>query len=205
MWILVLLTSLTAVGTAVAFDARHRARRAAADAYDAAHCRLAAAGELPVTGTVYMSAAAVPDERIAVMTVDPTLSAADVATAVEHVAPGVGSLASFAAVAYDTAQMRTGAEQQEIDAVYDAAHDEDVRWDMDHAFSVDSDEARASRAAWAAIDAWVEKYHGKTHYASCVHCAETLHVHSDEYATIVRRVESEHTGEISRAAMFAGV
>jgi hypothetical protein len=203
MWILVLLISLAAVGTAVAIDARYRARRDADDAYDAVTARLAAAGELPATGTVYTSAAAVPpDVRLAEIAADPELTEADVVTAVKHVAPGVGSLASFAAVAYDTAQMRTGAERHEIDAVYDAAHDEDVRRDLDLAFA---EAAESSRDTWAAIDAWVERYHGKTHYASCVHCAETLHVHSDEYAQIVHRVESEHTGEISRAALFAGV
>lgn len=203
---------------------KRRAVREEADDLEAARLRLVDAGEDPdapyvfagtgggnrPVGKVYASRHAADttpvaeslDERTAVLVVDPTLTAADVATIVEHVEPGVGSLASFAATACDTVTMRTGAEQRELEAVYDAAHDENTVRDLDASIG---DLWGAHSNVWATIDAWVERYHGKTHYASCVHCAETLQVQSDEYAQIVTRVEAEHTGEISRAALFAGV
>lgn len=181
---------------------KRRAAQIEADDLEAARLRLVAAGEDPDavhdcnthepyahttwhTGTVYASAAAA----------EPV--AEDVAA---HVEEGAGSLTSLAATASDTREMRTGAEARHLAEVYDAAHDEDIRRDLSAAFaSHEGDNADV----WAVIDAWVERYHGETHYATCVHCAETLHVQSDEYAQIVTRVEGEHTGEISKADIEA--
>ena len=222
---LILLSIAVAVGLVVADRAgKRRAAREEADELEAARLRLVEAGEDPDApeifagtgggnrpgGKVYASRHAADtappaeplDKRTAVLVVDPTLTATEVATIVEHVEPGAGSLASLAATVCDTREMRTGAEERHLAEVYEAAHDENTVRDLDAATG---DLWSAHEDVWAAIDAWVERYHGKTHYASCVHCAETLHEHSDEFAQLVSRVESEHTGEISRAALFAGV
>ncbi len=207
---LAFLAVILAIGGAVTIESRRRTARDTADDLEAARLRLLAAGEdvdgiggaRPRPGTVYASRIAAAahtapaDQRIADIADDPGLTADDVATAVEHVAPGVGSLASFARVASDTREMRTNAEQHEMDAVYDAAHNEDIRRDMDRAFagSADDDVAKASRAAWAAIDAWVEKYHGAVHYADCIHCLRVHDEHSDEYALIVADRVNTDTG-----------
>lgn len=196
---------------------KRRAAQVEADDLEAARLRLVAAGEdpdapyvfiPPADGTVYTSRHAVDtapepeplDERTAVLIVDPALTAAEVATIVEHVEPGAGSLASFAATACDTREMRTGTEERHIAEVYEAAHDENTVRDLAAATGT---LWTAHADVWAVIDAWVERYHGETHYATCVHCAETLHVQSDEYAQIVTRVEGEHTGEISKADIEA--
>lgn len=218
---------LGALGGVLHLDGRHRTARDAqerADELEAARLRLVANGEDPDAPAVFAAAApasnvytsrhavdttpptgraAVVDEafdqRTAILVVDPTLSVADVATIVEHVEHGTGSIRSIAAVSYDTREMRTAVEQRELDVAYDEAYAEDTERTFNGLVAglwstVDN--------AWPLIDAWVNRYHGDEHYASCVHCAEALHVQSDEYAQIVARVEAEHTGEISRTALF---
>lgn len=221
----ILLALLSAVvGGTIAADTRRRRtalERDEADDLEAARLRLVAAGEDPDAPAVFTGRAAAVymsrqhttligdhptteteplDARTAVLVVDPTLSATEVAQVIEHVEPGAGSLASFAATACDTREMRTHAEQHHLETVYDTAHDEDIRRDLSAAFARHEDD---SADVWATIDAWVERYHGSEHYADCVHCAEWTHEQSDEYAQLVARVEGEHTREIPRVDVRA--
>lgn len=210
---LALLALFGAIGAILALDSRRRRDRDAADELEAARLRLTAAGEDPDAATVfqgptsgvYTSRHAVDttpplDQRTTAIVVDPTLTADEVADVIEHIAPGAGSLSSFAAASYDTAQMRTGAELHEIEVAYDEAFRENVERTFNTAVggwwkTVDN--------AWDLIDAWVAKYHGEEHYANCVHCAEVHQVHSDEYALIVEQRIHTHTGEISKADIEA--
>lgn len=215
---LAIIVVLATIGAAVAIDTRLRKARAdqeQADILEAARLRLKAEGvdvDAVLDGTgggnVYASrhAAATFEDRTAVLVVDPTLSATDVADMVEHIAPGVGSVASFVAAVEDT-RMRTAAEVAELHAAEEAAYAEAPAQD-DRLFFAQFEaglEAALTGAqrAWTLIDAWVERYHGDVHYAACEHCEEALHEQSDEYAQLVGRIESEHTGEISMAALLA--
>lgn len=211
-------------------DAGRRAARDEADELEAVRLRLVAAGEVvgdtavhdcndhdcndhePYPGpggrgTVYTSSAAPVDEwMVKAVTVDPTLTAADVATAVEHVAPGVGSMASFAAAVEDT-RMRTSAQLHELQAAEEAAYAEapeqedrlffaDFRRKMEAAFT---DFTVGTRKAAQ----WVNRFHDGEHYANCEHCARVHDVHSDEYAMIVADREGTDTREIPRADLRA--
>lgn len=192
----VLGLSAAALIALIATDSRRRRAREAADDLEAVRLRLIAAGEDPDADPP----APALDERTAALVVDPTLSAVEVTTIVEHVEHGAGSLASFAMTASDTREMRTAAEVKHLAEVYDEAHDEDVRRDLDRAVALLTE---VSRDTWAAIDAWIERYHGETHYANCAHCAEKLHDISGEYAQLVRRVEAEDTGVYTLAELEA--
>lgn len=190
------------IGGAVITDTRRRTRQEQADDLEAARLRLLDEGvdihaieaSGPPQGTVYTSTAVME----APLVVDPTV--------VEHVAPGVGSLTSFAVTADDT-RMRTSAQLRELEAAEAAAYAEAPAHN-DRLFFVDF-EAGMEKAlaeagdAWALIDAWVARYHDGEHYANCVRCAEVHDVHSDEYALIVTDRESADTGVFSAAELDA--
>ncbi len=144
------------------------------------------------------------DDRTAELVIDPTLTVLDVRTAAEHVAPGVGSLASFAAVRDDT-RMRTAAERAELEHAWDEAlaevEEQEVRLfmaDFDRAmhaaltdFTVGT--RRVSRAA-AAHDADVDQ---------CQHCRAALEEVSAEFAALVELADSTPTGAMSRRDLEA--
>jgi hypothetical protein len=199
-------------GVLLRADAGRRAARDEADDLEAVRQRLVAAGEdvdaidasSPVGGTVYRSAAVAieppVDARLAELVIDPTLTAVDVETAVEHVAPGVGSLTSFAATVEDT-RMRTSAELRELHEAEEAAYAEAPAQD-DRLFFADFN--RRMEAAFTdfavgtrRVARFASRFHGDEHYADCAHCAEALHEHSDEYAQIVADRESTDTGQFS--------
>jgi len=200
---------LCAIGAALLrVDAGRRVARDKTDELEAVRLRLLAAGEdvdaidasSPVGGTVYRSAA-VDVWMVKAVADEPTLTAADVATAVEHVAPGVGSMASFAVAVEDT-RMRTSAELRELHEAEEAAYAEapeqeerlffaDFNRRMEAAFT---DFAVGTRR----VARFASRFHGDEHYADCAHCAEALHEHSDEYAQIVADRESTDTGQFSK-------
>lgn len=226
MWIFALITLTIAVTGGITLDSRYRVRRARqdeADDLEAVRLRLVDAGELPPDDTgggiyrsrhAYTSAAATAvevvdvappvDARIVELTVDPTLTAVDVATAVEHVAPGVGSLASFAATVDDT-RMRTSAQLRELQVAEEAAWAEapaqeerlyyaafELRWQaMLTDFEVGT---RAVRRVTA-------QHHASVGEHTCTLCMVGVQEISDEFHQIVVRVEAQHTGEIPAATM----
>ncbi len=211
----------------IKFDARQARRRAETDDLDAVEARLRAAGELPAPaahdcndhepyargGTVYTSSAtnavevvdtAVPVDvwMVKAVTVDPTLTAADVATAVEHVAPGVGSVASVAAVAEDT-RMRTSAQLRELQAAELEAYAEaPAQEDRLFFAAYDRQMARALTRfdeATARVDQW-EAYQHRDNEHECAHCRRAVKENSDEYK-LIRSLDD--TGSISRADIDA--
>ena len=222
MWIFISLPFLI-LGAIIGLDIRRNRRRDIDDDLEAARLRLLAAGE-DVDGTgggntpgreggsggnIYVSASVAvvdmgpPDDvRIIRMTTDPAYTAEDVTTAVEHVAPGVGSLASFAATVEDT-RMRTSAQVRELEAAEIEAYAEapaqeerlyyaafELRWQaMLTDFEVGT---RAVRRANT-------RHHASVGENTCVLCMVGVQEISDEFRQIVTRVESTDTGEISRA------
>lgn len=208
-----LILATTIVGGAFTIDSlrRARTRRDEDGELEAVERRLIAAGELPdpagPTGTMYTSASVADveppvDARIVELTIDPTLTTADVATAVEHVAPGVGSLVSFAAAADDT-RMRTSVQLRELEAAEAEAYDEapaqeerlyyaafELRWQaMLTDFEVGTRAVRRVNA----------EHHASVGEHTCTLCMVGVQEISDEFQQIVTRVEAEHTGEIPRA------
>jgi uncharacterized membrane protein len=136
------------------------------------------------------------------VTVDPTLTAADVATAVEHVAPGVGSLASFATAPEDT-RMRTTAELHELRHAEEEAYGEasaqeerlffaDFNRRLDRALAT-FDQATVRADNWAA-------YQHQDNEHECAHCHRAVKETSDEYR-LIRSLDD--TGAISRADIEA--
>lgn len=230
MWIFLGLIALAfgAVGGTITIDARrarrgtHRAGTSAAE-LAAARARLLAAGEDvdaigSLGGGVYVSSAATrvdvvdieppADARMVKLIIDPTLTEADVVTAVAHVAPGVGSLASFAATVDDT-RMRTPSQLRELEAAeveaYAVAAEEEERI----LFATFNRRMNAALAqfddATRRADQW-EAYQHRGNEDVCEHCHRAVRETSDEFQQIVARVETESTREISRAdlrRMFA--
>lgn len=183
-------------GVAVAFivaDARKRRRQAAAEADEAAY-RLFAAQDLAEypPGLTWSSNRAVADsmaaldERTAALVIDPTLSAADVATAIEHVAPGVGSLTAFAAALPDTSTTRTPTEVRRLDEAWAPAHEEHADR-LEREFFLEFDTAmEAALTDWAVGTRVVEKWQARHHDDDrCPICEEILHEITDEHRHIV--------------------
>jgi hypothetical protein len=217
---LIVLAVSGTLGAVAATGARRHARRAEADDLEAVRLRLIDAGELPAAPThpgtgrrSAMTAVGVAevtpvDARIVKLVVDPTLTDADVATAVEHVAPGVGSLASFAATVEDT-RMRTPSQVKELQVAELAAYayaeeEEERRLFADYNRRMNAALARFDTATRRA-DQW-EAYQHRGNEDACAHCHRAVKENSDEFRTIVARIEAEHTGEISREdidAMYA--
>jgi hypothetical protein len=136
------------------------------------------------------------------MTVDPTLTAADVATAVEHVAPGVGSMASFAAAVEDT-RMRTSVQLRELQAAeleaYAMAPAEDDRlFFAGFARRMESAFTRFDQAT-ARVDQW-QAYQHQDNEHQCVHCLRAVKETSDEHK-LIRSLDD--TGAISQADIDA--
>lgn len=213
-----------AITTAITIDARtRRPARERADEIEAAGLRLLADGvdihaidaSGPARGTVYTSSAAVHDRNehepyaplsdvwmVKAVTVDPTLTATDVATAVEHVAPGVGSMASFAAAMEDT-RMRTSAQLRELQAAELEAYAEALAQE-DRLFFAAYDRRMARELArfdeaTARVDQW-EAYQHRDNEHECVHCRRAVKETSDEYR-LIRSLDD--TGAISRADIDA--
>ncbi len=204
------------LGIILTADTRRRRAREDADALEAARLRLVAAGEDPdaphvfttgrhradgTGGTVY-GTPAVLDKRTAALVVDPTLTRQDVTTAIEHVAPGVGSVASVAAAARDT-RMRTAAEQARLEADWDAAIDEVEKQEV-RLFMADFDR-QLSKALAAFGQATVrvgnwEAYQHRDNEHECEHCQRAVKETSDEYR-LIRSLDD--TGAISRADIEA--
>lgn len=228
-----IVLACAAVGGALHLGARRRIRREAADDLEAAGLRLAAAGEIadvhdcnahkPYThiawgkGTVYTSSAATAVEvvptgppidvwMVKAVTVDPTLTATDVATAVEHVAPGVGSMASFAAAVEDT-RMRTSAQLRELHEAEEAAYAEASERGERLFFAEFDRRMEAAFTDFAVgtrhVARWADRFHDGAHYANCEHCARVHDVHSDEYALIVADRAGTDTGVFSLAELRA--
>jgi hypothetical protein len=195
------LLGLTLTG-AVKVDARRRRKHAAQEAADdleAARLRLVSAGEDPdgiavwtygpPAGTVYGTPVVAEPEPLVI---DPTV--------VEHVAPGAGSLVSFAEAQQDTA-MRTSVEAAELhaaeEAAYEAREDEEVRLlmaDFDRQMCAAlTDFAVGTRK----VDRWLHAHHDGASAADCKHCAEAVQEISDEFAQIVAEREATDTGPMN--------
>lgn len=210
-----------AAGAALHLDAGRRTAREEADDLEAARLRLVDAGEDPNDVgvhdcTVYTSSAATAVEVVPIeppadawmvkVVADPTLTHLDVVTAVEHVASGVGSLASFAATVEDT-RMRTSAEVRELRAAeleaYAAAPAEEDRLFF-AGFERRMDRALASfEWATARVDNWAAYLHTAEDGADCEHCHRALRQHSDEFALLLADRTGTDTGVYSLVELRA--
>jgi hypothetical protein len=205
MWIFLSLLTLLfgAVGGAITVDSRRRTTRDEADDLEAARLRLVAAGEdpdapgVPSVGTVYTSRHAV--DTAPPLVIDPTV--------VEHVAPGAGSLTSFAATVEDT-RMRTSAELKELHAAEIAAYG-DAPAEEERLFFAGFERRMGAALArfdeaTGRVDQW-EAYQHRDNEHECKHCRRAVKENSDEYKLIRSR---DDTGTISRAdieALYAEV
>lgn len=223
-----------AAGAALHLDAGRRTAREEADDLEAARLRLVDAGEDPNDVGVhdcnaheprregrfgpgmYTSSAATAVEVVPIeppadawmvkVVADPTLTHLDVVTAVEHVASGVGSLASFAATVEDT-RMRTSAEVRELRAAeleaYAAAPAEEDRLFF-AGFERRMDRALASfEWATARVDNWAAYLHTAEDGADCEHCHRALRQHSDEFALLLADRTGTDTGVYSLVELRA--
>lgn len=205
------------VTAAIGIDARRRPARERNDELEFTRLRPLAEGvdvhdcnahePYGPAGTVYTSSAVTAVEVVPIeppadawmvkVVVDPTLSELDVVTAVEHVAPGVGSMTSFAATVEDT-RMRTSAEVRELEAAEAAAYAMAPAENDRLFFAAFNTAIEAAFTDFAvgtrAVRRWENQFHGDVHYANCGHCAEVHHVHSDEYQQIVSDRVGTDTG-----------
>jgi hypothetical protein len=199
------------VGVAIATDKRRRVTRDEADDLEAARLRLVAAGEdpdavhayrtsrystdvtVPVEPTVYTSRHAI-DTAPPPVVIDPTV--------VEHVAPGAGSLTSFAATVEDT-RMRTSAQLKELQAAEVAAY-EAAPAEEDRLFFAGFEQRMGAALArfdeaTGRVDQW-EAYQHRDNEHECPHCLQAVKETSDEYR-LIRSLDD--TGAISRAEIAA--
>lgn len=193
-WVVFAAFATLVVTVVIVADARGRRRRAAKVAEEEAYqlfakqdlADLAARRGPAWVDTAYVSTTTGPlDERIVAMVVDPTLTDRDVATAIEHIAPGVGSLTAFAATQSDTATTRTPTEQRHLDEAWEPAHAEHAEW-LDREFFADFD--RGMREAFRVFragntDGRIYTIHVEG--GTCPHCTRAMHEITDEHRQIV--------------------
>lgn len=144
------------------------------------------------------------EERTARLVVDPTLSATDVAAAIEHIEPGIGSVASFVEARNDT-RMRTSAERLELQRAEEAAYAEREEQEV-RLMMADFDRAMHAALTDFAICTRVVRKAEAVHadgVDACPHCRAAVEEISQEFALMVAAAEETPTGAYSRSDLRA--